>query len=844
MTSNSMMGGHFKVARLAVFVAIALTALNSSVQARDYFNPRLLELDNPDMKGADLSAFETGSQAPGKYRVDIIINEQMVDSKEVEFKSVKDAAGQDQLQPCLTVSMLQSYGVKTELFPALGAADDCADISAIPEASYDFSFNTQKLLVNIPQAAISQMARGAVPSELWDEGIAAAMLNYSLSGANSHSHDGGNTSNQYANIRPGFNYGPWRARNYTTLNRGDNGETEVKSVYTYLQRGIVPLKGQLTLGDSSSPADVFDSVPFRGGQLASDDDMLPDSLKGYAPVVRGIARTNAQVIVRQNSYIIYQTYVAPGAFEISDMYPTGGAGDLNVTVKESDGSQQNYVVPFASLPLLQREGRLKYAATVGQYRSYNNDVNKAALGQMSAIYGLPKEFTVYGGLQGSSKYRALALGVGKNMGDIGALSTDVTQAWSSPLDMDKSSGQSMRIRYSKNFINTGTNFAIAGYRYSTSGYYSMQEVLDSYGNQSALESRRRNRMELTVSQSMGDTLGALTTSAVREDYWYAGKSMESYNVGYNNAWRSISYGVSYTYSKNGSVGNGNNSSDYDKDQIIAFNISVPLESFMPSTWASYSLNSSKNNGSTHSAGINGVALEDNALSWGVQQGYSAKDVGYSGSMNADYRGTYGEASTGYSYDKSGQRVNYALQGGVIAHGDGITLSQQLGETNVLVKAPGASGVGVTNVTGAKTDYRGYTAVSNVSAFRKNDISLETETLPDDVELELTTTTVVPTRGAVVRADFATNVGMRVLMTLLRSDGKTVPFGATVSDSANPNTKAFIVGDQGQVYLTGLAESGKLNVRWGQNAKEQCTVEYKLNADTKISGIFMAQAKCL
>jgi hypothetical protein len=41
--------------------------------------------------------------------------------------------------------------------------------------------------------------------------------------------------------------------------------------------------------------------------------MLPDSQKGYAPVVRGIARTNAQVVVRQNGYIIYQTYVAPGA---------------------------------------------------------------------------------------------------------------------------------------------------------------------------------------------------------------------------------------------------------------------------------------------------------------------------------------------------------------------------------------------------------------------------------------------------------------------------------------------------------------------------------------------------
>lgn len=50
----------------------------------------------------------------------------------------------------------------------------------------------------------------------------------------------------------------------------------------------------MTLGDSSTDADVFEGIPFRGAMLASDDDMLPESLRGYAPVVRGIARTNAQ----------------------------------------------------------------------------------------------------------------------------------------------------------------------------------------------------------------------------------------------------------------------------------------------------------------------------------------------------------------------------------------------------------------------------------------------------------------------------------------------------------------------------------------------------------------------
>ena len=594
----------------------------------------------------------------------------------------------------------------------------------------------QRLVLSIPQAAISAQARGSVPPDRWDEGINAALLNYSLSGANNwaKNNNSSNSDSQYANLRPGVNIGPWRLRNYTTWSRDSQGHDAWDTVYTYAQRTIIPLKSQLTLGDSSAPADVFDSMPFRGGQLASDDDMLPDSLKGYAPVVRGIARTNAQVIIRQNGYQIYQSFVAPGAFEITDMYPTGGAGDLDVTIKEADGSEQHFSVPFASLPVLQREGRIKYALTGGQYRSYNGSVDKTPFGQMSVILGLPYGFTFYGGLQESSKYQSLAAGVGKNMGDFGAISSDITQGWSTPYNMPKSNGQSWRARYSKNFASTGTNFAIAGYRYSTSGYYGMQEVLDSYGDSNALQDRRRNRAELTLSQGLGDNLGSLMLNASHEDYWNSGKAMESWSVGYNNYWHSISYGLTWTLSRNGSTGSYSAHQSDGKNQMLALNISIPLEKLLPQTWANYGMNASKHNGTTHSVGLNGVAMPNNALNWNIQQGYGTHDVAYTGNMNGDYRGTYGELTAGYSYDKNTDRLNYGIQGGVVAHANGVTFSQPLGETNVLIAAPGAAGVGIQNMTGATTDYRGYTLASNLMPYRKNDVSLITETLPANVEL--------------------------------------------------------------------------------------------------------------
>ena len=97
--------------------------------------------------------------------------------------------------------------------------------------------------------------------------------------------------------------------------------------------------------------------------------MLPDSLQGYAPTIRGVAQTNARVTVRQNGYIIYNTYVAPGPFALDDLYPTSSGGDLEVTITEADGRETRYIQAFAAVPTLLREGTWRYSATAGQFRS-------------------------------------------------------------------------------------------------------------------------------------------------------------------------------------------------------------------------------------------------------------------------------------------------------------------------------------------------------------------------------------------------------------------------------------------------------------------------------------------
>ncbi|EOW6701228.1 fimbria/pilus outer membrane usher protein [Cronobacter malonaticus] len=841
--------GVFRTRHLALLIACICTGLPlAPARADDYFNPALLDIDNPNQEKTDLTLYEKGpGLAPGKYRVDIYVNNNRIDTRDVTFTLATATDGSRVLQPCLTAEDLKSFGVKTDAFDALQAPAQCADLSVIPSASAHFNVSRQQLQLSIPQSALGQVPRGYIPPEEFNEGINALLLNYSLNGSSQKSLTPGTQDSRdlYANLRPGINLGPWRLRNYSTWRQSDdNQETEkaFSSVYTYAQRDIVSLKGALTLGQSSSPADVFDSIPFTGAQLASDDDMLPDGLRGYAPVVHGIARSNAQVIIRQNGYVISQNNVAPGAFEINDLYPSGGSGDLNVTVKESDGSEQHFVVPYASVPVLQREGRLKYSLTGGRYRSYDDKVLPTPFIQGSAIYGLPHGFTLYGGIQASQPYHALALGVGENLGKFGALSLDMTEATSTLALGDKHTGRSWRVRYSKDLALTGATLSVAGYRFSSENYYGMQEVFDALRSDNQWDNplRRRQRTELTLEQPLGDSLGSLNVSLLKENYWNSRQAMASLSLGYNNSWHGISYGLNYSLNRNTASTTGDNAIRQN-DRVLSFTLSVPLERWLPDTWASYSLNNSQQ-GTTQNIGMNGTALAGDKLNWNIQQSHDSQDLANNTSLNADYKGAYGEASAGYGQDSHQRQIHYGFQGGIIAHSHGITFGQQMGETVALVEAPGANNTAIANQTGIATDGRGYTIVPFVSPYRRNAIALDTETLPADADVTQAVQTVTPTRGAVVRAHFDTRTGARALMTLRRADGAPVPFGATAT--AQSVEEAFIVGEDGQVYLTGLQSQGTLQVSWGKDASQHCAATWHLPSQNSSTPFITFSAQCV
>lgn len=804
-------------------------------RADDYFNPAALEFSSDQHNAADLHYFaREGGQQPGTYHVTLLLNNRVIDSRDVTFMQ-----GKNGLVPQLTVADLSEMGVNVEAFSAFchlkkdETVDELGDF--IPDASTDFDFAHQQLNLSIPQIALKMKDRDYVDPASWDEGVSAAFVNYNLTGSSSR-NESDSWSTTLLSLRSGANLGAWRLRNTATW-RYDL-ISHWQSQTTYLERDLKTLKSQFRVGDTYTSGDVFDSVQFRGVQIMSDDTMLPESQRGFAPAIRGIAHSNARVTVSQHGYVIYETVVAPGAFEIKDLYPTSQSGDLDITIHESDGTVRTFTQPYSAVPYMLRQGHLKYSMSGGRYHySGSNNLRSPEFVQSTLFYGLPHDFTAFGGVQLAQNYHAVAAGLGKSLGDFGSLGTDVTLAKTRMPEGQSRSGQSVRAQYQKNFVSTNTSFSMASYRYSSSGFYAFSEA-NAMTSPASYVVNKRSRSEISVSQGIGD-YGSLSASAYVQRYWRSNSEDRTLHLGFYSTYNAISWGVAWFYT--------DSTSARKADRAVSFNVSIPFSALLPDSSVSYSMNATNDGDVSQQVSLSGSALQDNNLHYNLQQGHDSQGQNVNSNGSLDYRGSRGSISVGISHDRHSSQFNYGLSGGIVAHQHGITLSQPLGDTFAIVRVLDTADVGIQSSSNVLTDSRGYAIVPSLSPYQENTIELETDTLPDNVDVELDGQKAIPTRGAIVMADYATHVGNRVLFTLTWQDAFP-PFGATgqialAAEGKNSSTSG-IVAEKGELYLSGVPAQGVIEVKWQEDGvQKSCRAPFRLPAATGTNPVRLVSAVC-
>lgn len=818
---DEMVSAGLPVARISVYLlAITCTPVMAANSVGDVeFNTSFLY--SGYTSGVDLKQFSRGNgMQAGEYLVDVWLNDDLLATQKLTFSKQPDGW----VAVCMTPELLARLNVRAAALKntdKLSAGQCTPLVQVIPSAHLTWDSGQQKLAITIPQEDLEKTARGSVPPSLWQNGSVATFISYNASAYQSES--GGKTFNsQYLSLNGGLNLGGWYLRHNGSLINQTGSGNQYQNINTYIQHDVTTLRGRFLAGEANTSGRLFDSLSYTGVSLFSDDQMLPESQRGYAPEIRGIARSHARVTVRQGGSVIYETTVPAGGFVINDLYPTGYGGDLNVTVREMDGSESTFLVPYASVADLLRPGASRYEAVAGKYRQPNGRDGQPFY-QVSWQQGLTNILTLYGGMQFSDGYQAYQVGSAVST-PLGAVALDMTQA-STTSAQDSLSGQSYRVTYNKLVSDTQSNIALAAYRFSTRDYLDFAQAME-YQNQQkgdpvyvGLLYRTKNRYSMTLSQGLAEGWGTLSVTGLSQNYWDRTGNDMQYQVGYSNRWKRVSY--SLTAARNQAPEGG-----MQTNWLVSF--SIPMGDERPVTFSS-SLAHDSIGGLSGQMSLAGTVGENQQMSWGVS-GTHSEQTGSTGSISGQYLSPWTSVNASAGVGRDNRTLSAGLSGAVVAHPQGVTFTPYTSDSWVVVSAPGAAGAEVSSYPGLKLDHWGNAVMPASMPYQRNTVSLDPKGLSDRVELESTTQYVVPRAGAVVVAEFATQQGYALLLTPAAGH-VGLPFGATVTDSQG-NTVGM-VGQGGMIYARVSDRTGRLFATANDGSKAiTCIMPFSISDETK------------
>lgn len=826
------------VSSITLFMSVAAYAENNT----DVSHFSKAEFDSNFLVGnaqkIDIARFKYGNPIlSGEYSLDVYVNGQWLGKRRMQFNALIPNTN---AETCFTEAMLLEYGVKADVLSqtASTSSASCKALASwIDNAFYLFDSSRLRLDISIPQAVLEKNAQGYIDPHLWDRGINAAFLTYNATAYRIVNEQRENTY-AFMGTNLGANLASWQFRHngqwkWQSQSSSQSNDSSYTSTNTYVQKAFPQIHGVVTLGDYFTNSDFIDSLPYRGVNISSDDRMLPNSMVGYAPRIRGYAKTNAKVEVRQQGNLIYQTTVSPGNFEINDLYPTGFGGELQVSVIESNGAIQKFSIPYASVIEMLRPQMSRYSLTLGQFRDSNVKLTPWLI-QGKYQRGINNYLTAYSSAQGTQQYFSVLLGTAFST-PIGAISFDVTHSNAEFAQQPKMTGQSYRLSYSKLFSPTHTNLTLATYRYSTENYLKLRDAilirdLQQQNIDSFSVGKQKSEFQLTLNQALPNQWGNFYLVGSWTNYWNQSTPNKQFQLGYSNQFKDLTYSLSAI---NSEITQADGRAGQDTQYLVS--LSFPLD-FKKT---SLNLNSvlSEDSQILSLSGFTGSRLNYGASISSQDQGQTNLNI------NGNYKTNYTTIGASISYADSYQQEMLNLSGNIVAHSQGLLFGPDQAQTMVLVYAPDATGAQVGNTPGLSINKKGYAVIPYVTPYRMNDISLDPQNMSTQVELAESSLRIAPYAGSITKVQFTTKKGYALFISTTTLDGSHLPFAAQVY---NQNNEVIgIVAQGSRIYLRTPLSHDRLYVKWGDKSTEKCELEYDITDQIKHNNqpIIMTKAVC-
>lgn len=758
---------------------------------------------------------------PGNRIVEVLVNGRLLKQRSVLF-SVRSPA--TSIEPCIDGSLVRDLPLDAARLERVPIGPDCVDLDAlVPGSTVHYVDSDLQLLITVPQAAQPRSRGDDVLPAQRDTGITAAFVDYRVR----HRSAEGLQASSLA-LRSGVNLGGWHLRSQTWLTH-QNARTHAESSNMAIERDLPWSSLHLFMGQGSTSGALFDSLPFTGVRIYSDDRMLPQSGRGYAPTVRGIAHVASTVTIRQGGRIIRELSVPPGPFNIDDLSGGSFSGDLDVTVTGDDGSETRYRVTATASPLALRPGAHQLGFTAGRLVQ-PRWVTDAPHDFIEGAYarGLSNHLTLFGGGHSRKNYQAVLLGAALST-PVGAVGWDIVSQ-RAQRSGESLAGQRLRLTYGYQIPSTGSSLGFSAQRFGRAGQLHWPNCDASprpcSRQDDAVAGRTRQRLQWNISHALGESIGVYLSSG-RESFWEAVPSRTDLQLGLQGTLGPATWLVTALRRHDVSARAG---IEY------SLQFAVPLGRTLPDARASVQVTPDK--AGPLRLGVSGVLRGDGLVSYNASVNPDRAAAQYQ--ANLGYQGSRAGFSASAHRSPSGHSFDLALEGSAVLHRNGLTLGRSMGEAAVLVEAPGAEGARVRNVQGLRVGRSGYALVSHAAPYRWNRIDLEPAGPAVDVDLQQSSQRVAPRSGSISRVHFDAVRERPLYIDATDNEGNRLPFAMQVYDATGRARGSVAQG--GVIRLDAPDDIGAVFVRLPDAAS--CRIDYQRPAEPDPYGLFWSQGICL
>lgn len=546
----------------------------------------------------------------------------------------------------------------------------------------------------------------------------------------------------------------------------------------------------LSLGDNVSASTAWtQSVNFGGVQWGRNFATQPAYITFPQPAAKGQATVPSSVNLYVNNFLVQQNQISPGPFSIANIPYVTGAGDLRIVTTDIQGRQQVVTLPFYTSNQLLKAGLTNYTYEFGMIRQNLGVTNfgyQRFLAAGTKSTGIRDDLTMQWHVEALSNQETAGISAFKQLWNLGVING---AAAASHINGGRKNGglllasfQRQTPRYTINASSQITTeyFTQAGLQ---AGQLSPRLINQLSGGISyGMNNFGVNYIRIINRNQPGNNM--LTASFSRNIFFEISMSLSAMT----NLGGTRNKGVFLTLNRALGTNTAVNLSNSQQNGIHQESLQI-IRSLPVGPGYGYSLTGTTGTGTSLNSTQSSVSLQNDIGTYIAQMNQSPGLISYS--LN--------------------------VMGSIIGMGGRPYLTRNLNNNSFgVVQLPDMPNVKVytNNQLTAITDKHGNALLPNLLPYQNTEVSINAKELPLNTLVGATTQLVAPYYSSGIIIPFSAKVIRSAILVLKQATGEPVPEGAVATVAGEK--EEFLVGTEGETYLTGLDNENKVDVVWEEH----------------------------